>query len=317
MISVIVPCKNRLNKIKLCIQSIIEAKDYALKNNINEDFEILIVNDHSDEGFKELLLEEFPEIRIVDSDGNGPGYARNLGIQESLGTYLFFTDSDCVVSEDWILKGYEAFIQSKKLVIQGVPWLFQKNENVYLGTQEEKLYEIMFKTYLYGENLTKMTDSRNLLIHKDIVKILGREVFSEKTSKATAESRVFGNRCISHGITILFDADVKIYHEDSLEMGGVCRQKYRHGSGRVEIWNGVPEFDYLEERYFTNPIQNGIDKEYIVPSHFAFLLGYFQTLNDKAEYDRFMKFANDVFEKYALELNSFPYLIEMVASKQW
>lgn len=316
MISIIIPCKNRINKIKLCIDSINESIIYAKQNNVNEDFELIVVNDHSDEGFKENLLSIFPEIRIVDSDGNGPGYARNLGIEKSLGKYLFFTDSDCVVSKDWILVGYNSFIDSKKLVIQGVPWLFQKNENVYLGSQEEKLYEIMFKTYLF-DNCTKMTDSRNLLIDKDIVKILGREVFSEKTNKATAESRVFGNRCIKNGITILFDEKVKIYHEDSLDMISVCRQKYRHGSGRVEIWDSVPDFTYLEDRYFTKPINNGVEKEYIVPAHFAFLLGYFQTLNDKLEYEKFMKFAYSIFDKYRLDFNNYEYLQKMLEEKIW
>lgn len=310
MISVIIPCKNRINKLKLCLKSIQNSIQFAKQKCIEEEIELMVVNDKSDNGFKESILTEFPEVKIVDSDGRGPGYARNIGIEKSSGKYLFFTDSDCEVSKDWIINGYNSFVVNKSLVIQGVPWLFQKNKNVYLGSQEEKLYEIMFNTYLFGM-YTKMTDSRNLLIDKDIVKILGREVFSEKTDKATAESRVFGNRCISNGITILFDDKVKIYHEDSLDMVDVYRQKYRHGSGRVEIWEGVPSFSFLEDRYFTRPINNGIDKEYVIPAHFAFLLGYFQTLNNKLEYERFLTFIHEIFQKYELNFEKYIFIQEM------
>lgn len=311
MISIVVPCKNRIKKLKLCIDSIKKAIEKSKKEILVSEYEIIIINDHSDEGFKENIIEQYPEVRIIDSDGIGPGYARNLGIKNSRGKYIFFTDSDCVVSDDWIVVGYNSFIESKSLVIQGIPWLFQKNENQYLGSQEEKLYELMFSTYLIPP-YTTMTDSRNLLINKDIVNIMGNEVFSEKSNKATAESRVFGKRCNSYGIQILFNENVKIYHEDSLNMESVCNQKYRHGSGRVEIWNEKPDFQYLKSRYFENPINFGVDKKYILPSHFAFLLGYYQNLNDKEELNKFLKFSEHVFEEYGEKISNFDYIMKMI-----
>ncbi len=311
MISVIVPCKNRIDKLTLCINSIYEALNYTFGDD-KDNYEIIIVNDHSDLGFREAVLKIFPELIIIDSDGIGPGYARNYGIKNSKGKYIFFTDSDCVVSKEWISEGIRILDESGALVVQGVPWLFQKNENVYMGEQEEKLYKTMFSTYLYDDNRTKMTDSRNLLLNRDITKILGEEVFSEKMAKATAESRVFGTRCLNNNIEIIFDLDLKIYHEDSKDIESVCRQKYRHGSGRIEIWKETPSFDYLEERYFTNPIKYGNDVDYILPSHFGFLLGYFQTLGDKEKYSNFIKFAEEVFKKYDKKISDYKILNEMI-----
>ena len=204
MISIIVPCKNRIDKLTLCINSIYESIEFAKKTK-EFDYEMLVVNDHSDEGFKEKINELFPNVLIVDSDGTGPGYARNLGIKSTKGEYIFFTDSDCVVSNDWILEGINILDKTNALVVQGIPWLFQQNENVYMGSQEQRLYEIMFSTYLYGENKTRMTDSRNLIMNRNITKVLGDVVFAENMSKATAESRVFGNRCLEHNVEVLFD----------------------------------------------------------------------------------------------------------------
>ena len=310
MISVIVPCRNRLDKLKLCLDSIYKSLNFSIKDD--SKYEIIVINDHSDEGFAERVLSFFPTIQIIDSDGVGPGYARNLGIKNSKGKYLFFTDSDCVVAPDWIAEGIKILDSTKALVVQGIPWLFQKNENIYLGTQEEKLYETMFSTYLYDKNKTKMTDSRNLLINKDITNILGNEVFSQKMAKATAESRVFGQMCLSKNIEILFDRELKIYHEDSKDIESVCRQKYRHGSGRIEIWSETPSFDYLNERYFTNPINSGNDVDYILPSHFAFLLGYFQNLNDQKKYQEFIDFSSKVFAEYDRKLSDYEIIGDMI-----
>lgn len=311
MISVIVPCKNRIDKLTLCINSIYGSIDYALKEK-EFDYEILVVNDHSDLGFREQVQSLFPNVLIVDSDGVGPGYARNLGIKESKGEYIFFTDSDCVVAIDWISEGIKILSETNSLVVQGIPWLFQKNENVYMGDQEQKLYEVMFSTYLYDNNKTKMTDSRNLLMNRNITKILKDEVFAEKLKKATAESRVFGNRCLDHDIEITFDKELKIYHEDSKNIEAVCKQKYRHGSGRIMIWPETPKYDYLENRYFTRPLDNGLDVDYILPAHCAFLLGYFQTLCDNDKYKEFLKFIKDVFNKYNKELSDYEIIKNML-----
>ena len=310
MISVIVPCKNRIEKLEKCINSIIKSIDTA-NQKIKIESEIIVVNDHSDDGFCETVKNKFPNVNIINSDGVGPGYAGNYGIKNSRGKYIFFTDSDCIVDELWIIEGYKEFEKKKSMVIQGVPWLFQKNVNPELGKNEEKLYEIMFSTYIDNDK-TLMTDSRNLLISRDITLKMGDVVFSERSSKATAESRVFGKKCISHGIDIDWGVNVKVYHEDSKTMVDVCRQKYRHGMGRVEIWEQKPEFQYLRERYFDNPIRNGIDIDYILQAHFAFLYGYYSNLGDEVSYNEFIRFIEEVFSSYNREKDLYREVIEFL-----
>lgn len=314
MISVVVPCKNRIEKLDECLESIIFAIDKAKKRFENLETEIIVINDHSEEGFSEKIKNKYSQVNVIDSTGFGPGYARNLGISICRGEYIFFTDSDCVVDEEWIINGYNMFLNENPIVIQGTPWLFQKNVNKFLGENEEKLYEIMFSTYVNG-NYSTMTDSRNLLVNKKIAEIMGREVFSEKIDKATSESRVFGKKCNSNGIEVYFDKNVKVYHEDSRDMKGVCKQKYRHGTGRVLIWEEKPKYEHLEFRYYDNPINSGIDKDYILPAHTAFLLGYYKHLNDKAEFNKFMDFVKKVFAKYDRKIEDYDVVMEMIESE--
>ena len=56
MISVIIPCKNRIDKLSECIESIKEACDYAKKEFSRLIIEIIIINDHSEEGFSKIIF---------------------------------------------------------------------------------------------------------------------------------------------------------------------------------------------------------------------------------------------------------------------
>ena len=163
MISVIIPCKNRLNDLRKCLSSIYISIE-KFRESYLEAVEVIVANDHSDYGFIETINETFPKVLICNSNGDGPGYARNDAFEFSKGRYIYYTDSDCEVHEDWIMNGYKA-LQSGRIIVQGNPYLFQKNN--YYGIQEERLYSLMFSRYVSGTVAT-MTDSRNLLMKREM-----------------------------------------------------------------------------------------------------------------------------------------------------
>lgn len=311
MISIIVPCKNRFHQLCMCLDSIYSSIDCMAKAFNGVSIEVIVVNDHSEGGFREKIIKKYKNCLVIDSDGYGPGYARNLGIKKSHGEYLFFTDSDCVVDRFWIINGYNTFLKENSIVIQGIPWLFQKKDNPINGKYEETLYEIMFSRYI-SKIHTIMTDSRNLLFKRTIVDYIGDEVFSEKTDKATAESRVFGKRCLEAGVTVYFAYDVKVFHEDPIDMKAVCYQKYRHGSGRVLIWEVKQDFDFLKMRYFTTPINSGLPVDYILPAHASFLFGFYNNIEDTDERRKFIIFLKNVFSMYGKSLYDYSELDEYI-----
>jgi glycosyltransferase involved in cell wall biosynthesis len=65
--------------------------------------ELVVVDDGSRDGTGKALHAQFPELRIVRLEGEGPGRARNAGVAVSSGDVLMFLDSDDV----W-LKGHVA-----------------------------------------------------------------------------------------------------------------------------------------------------------------------------------------------------------------
>ena len=89
-ISVVVPMYNVERYIKICINSIL-AQTF-------QDFEIVIVDDASPDNSYNICSELYgnnEKIRIVRHEKNqGLGPARNTGINNSRGKYIYFVDSD-------------------------------------------------------------------------------------------------------------------------------------------------------------------------------------------------------------------------------
>lgn len=295
MISVIVPCKNRLDDLKRCLCSIYRSVG-QFHNSYSDEVEIIVADDHSDDGFRESVKQSFPDVLICASNGKGPGHARNDALEFSKGQYLYYTDSDCEVHEDWIAAGYKA-LQAGGMIVQGNPCLFQKNN--YYGIQEENLYTLMFSRYV-NDDVATMTDSRNLLMKRDVTNILGCRIFAEKQDKATAESRVFAKKCLDNNIHINYAPEVKVFHKDPNSILESCQQKYRHGTGRIMIWDKKQDFDFLETRYFKNPIRNAVDAKYVVSTHGCFLHGFFIQFreSDRLYYDSFMAWLEAISQKY-------------------
>ena len=92
VLSYIVPCYNVEKYIQQCLDSI-----YAC-DMPEEQFEVVCINDCSPDNVQEILernREGHDNLRIVVHEQNkGLGGARNTGIREARGSYLWFVDSD-------------------------------------------------------------------------------------------------------------------------------------------------------------------------------------------------------------------------------
>lgn len=95
--SIIIPVYNGSKHIQRCVDSII--------NQQYDDYEIIIVDDKStDDTVKKINLTycNNDDINLIQLDNNnGPGYARNIGIQKAIGQYILFVDADDYVSNNY------------------------------------------------------------------------------------------------------------------------------------------------------------------------------------------------------------------------
>ncbi len=87
--SVIIPVYNREDYIKECINSVL-TQSYPV-------YEIILVDDGSKDKSGEICdnyAQNCPYIKVIHKMNEGVSIARNIGIQEATGEYIFFLDSD-------------------------------------------------------------------------------------------------------------------------------------------------------------------------------------------------------------------------------
>src|SRR4051794_33850743 len=92
-ISVVIPAYNRESSIAVTLDSLL-AQTY-------ENWSALIVDDGSVDGTAEVAdgyAGKDPRFRVVRQENRGVSAARNMGISQARGTWLFFLDAD-----DWIV----------------------------------------------------------------------------------------------------------------------------------------------------------------------------------------------------------------------
>ncbi|MBD9201992.1 MAG: glycosyltransferase, partial [Eubacterium ventriosum] len=95
-LSIIIPVYNSGKYLEKCISSI--------KRNKCEEYEIIMIDDGSNDGTSEICdkySDEF-QIKVIHQKNSGVSNARNRGLKLARGEYITFVDSDDYVSPDYV-----------------------------------------------------------------------------------------------------------------------------------------------------------------------------------------------------------------------
>lgn len=126
-ITVLIPCYNQGKFIDDAIDSI--------QSQSFQDFEIIIINDGSDDLFTEQKLSDYdrPKTRVIHTSNNGLSAARNRGFSEARGEYIQFLDSDDII----LPKKFE-----EQLVV------FNEQPHIAVCYSDYKIYDIKKELFL-------------------------------------------------------------------------------------------------------------------------------------------------------------------------
>ena len=92
LFSVVIPCYNCINTLEATVNSV--------QLSGLTDYEILLIDDGSNDGTGNLcndLCQRHTEVRCVHQENAGVSAARNRGIDNANGEYLWFVDADDTV----------------------------------------------------------------------------------------------------------------------------------------------------------------------------------------------------------------------------
>ncbi|QKE74324.1 glycosyltransferase family 2 protein [Arthrobacter citreus] len=136
------------------------------------DFEVLLINDGSTDG-SALICDQYSNsdirVKVYHKTNSGPSSARNYGIQNALGEYIMFIDSDdYIVQDTFKIVNFEVERFSADLVVFPI---FEKKDEViqlfnisecYFDDKESKktfLKEIWLKSDLLASPVNKIYKS--------------------------------------------------------------------------------------------------------------------------------------------------------------
>ena len=128
-VSVVIPFYNVEKYVEQCIQSV--------QGQSFNDIEIICVDDCGHDGTRKIvekLAQQDKRIKIITHDKNrGLGGARNTGLREAKGKYVFFVDSDDYITPDCVETVIEKF-------------------------KQKHVDTVWFKANIWWEEINKMTD---------------------------------------------------------------------------------------------------------------------------------------------------------------
>jgi len=122
MLSIVITHHQTLALLKLCLKSI--------KENVGVlEYEVIVVDSQSEENTRELIKEEFPEVKIIYFSKN-VGYAKivNTGIKAARGDYILILNADIIILKGSILKMLEFIEGHPKVGIVGPQLLTFSNQ---------------------------------------------------------------------------------------------------------------------------------------------------------------------------------------------
>lgn len=97
-LSIIIPSFNTKSLLDRCLKSIVN----SLRSS-NMQYEIIVVDNASEDGTRELLRTKYPRVKTILSNGNlGYSKSNNLAIKEAGGKYILLLNSDTVALNDAI-----------------------------------------------------------------------------------------------------------------------------------------------------------------------------------------------------------------------
>jgi glycosyltransferase involved in cell wall biosynthesis len=232
LFTVIVPTYNRRDEIKELLESL------TIQSISNDDFEIIIVDDGSDDDTEEVvngfIKSTDLNISFLKQDHKGPGEARNLGMQNAKGNYQLFIDSDCIADVNW-LTAYKIALKNITPAGFGGPDKVLPNFSPVQKAIDYSMTSFITTGGIRGHSKKKISKyyprSFNMGVRTDIVKRIGG-----MNKLRHGQDIEFSHRIISTGEPVIKVADAVVYHKRRISIKKFFRQVFNWGVARINLY---------------------------------------------------------------------------------
>lgn len=112
--SVVIPTYNRLPILQKCLLAL---ENQEFDHNIINDYEIIVVDDGSIDQTIPWIAQEkasLTHVKVLTQNHKGAGSARNLGVENAVGDWIIFIDSDLVVTSIFLQAHSQAIVKAQE-----------------------------------------------------------------------------------------------------------------------------------------------------------------------------------------------------------
>jgi N-acetylglucosaminyl-diphospho-decaprenol L-rhamnosyltransferase len=150
--------------------------NFLNETDLNLSYEIIVVDNDSNDGIEEMLKADFPNVKFVKSEQNfGMGGGNNLGYKNSTGENILILNPDIYISAEAILKMYNYLQNHKKVGLIGPRLLNPDKSLQYTCYRWHKFFTPLYRRTFLGK-LNKYKKQIDEFLMKDFDHQLIKEV---------------------------------------------------------------------------------------------------------------------------------------------
>jgi GT2 family glycosyltransferase len=202
-VSAVIPNWNRKNDLREALEAI-KAQTYPIE-------EIIIVDNNSSDGTREMVEEEFPEVQFIQSPHNIVIQALNIGAKTARGDIILHQDNDGVLEPEAVEKMIKVFASDPSIAVVHCENLYYDSGEIYdplhWFTPEEHASEKVFDVPSFHGN--------GAMIRRDVLEEID---YIEPEILLYQFERNISAKAIDRGYRIVFYPHSKIRHKMSKEV---------------------------------------------------------------------------------------------------
>jgi glycosyltransferase involved in cell wall biosynthesis len=242
-VSVVIPAYNAERTIgEAVVQSLSQTKGSL-------QVELVVVDDGSTDDT--AAIAESAGATVIRQQNAGPAAARNRGWQSATGTFICFTDSDCIPIAGWMENLLDGFTDSHVGAVAGSYEIANPSSWLARWVQQE-----IMERHKRMPPFIRAFGSYNVAIPRHVLQATGG--FDPVYRRASGEDNDLSYRIIKEGWRIAFRPQARVSHYHPDKLWTYLKEQYRHGFWRAKLYKNHPDMvggdDYTRLRDRLEPI---------------------------------------------------------------
>lgn len=288
--SIIIPCYNIEKYISKTLESVF--------NQTYQSFEIILIDDGSKDNTGKILddySKKDKRIKVVHKENEGVSVARNIGIENAVGEYIYFLDGDDLIENNLLKRADEVFKNNKAEIFSFGFNMVYKNGEIKRKYSSEK----------YNNQIIKSKEFLSLFFTKKI----GQHMCSFIVKRELVQNKIFFTKGLERGEDLEFQikmllGDNLVYYDKTPFFKYVSRDgSVVQSKVKLNIFNFLEVLENFRKDIKDEKLKK--DLEYF------FVTYYFYTLKEMV----LKGYTEEVYQKAIQVLKKYEYILRTLKFK--